>query len=55
MLQNLRAFFIIYVKTIKWIMHVQEEIEVSSIPQIPRLSSIKISEDLSLATKKKQQ
>ena len=53
--QNLRAFLILYVNTIKLIMCAQEKMEVSSISQRPRLSSIKISGDLSLATKIEQQ
>ena len=51
MVQNLRAYF---VPTIKWVMCVQENNEVYSTLQRPRLRSIKIS-DLSVATKKTQQ
>ena len=31
MVQNLRAYFILYVITIKWVIRVQEKIELSSI------------------------
>ena len=48
------TFFILYVKTMKWIICAQETIEVSSVSQRPKLSPIKIS-DLSLATKIEQQ
>ena len=36
--QNLRAYFILHVVTIKWIMYVQENIQLSSMSQRPRLS-----------------
>ena len=55
MIHFLRAYFIPYVITIKWIMCVQEKIELSSMSQRPRLSSTKISGDFSLTTKIKQQ
>ena len=48
-----RAYFISYVITIKWIMCVQEKIELSGMSLRPRLSSTKIS-DFSLATKIRQ-
>ena len=50
MVQNLRAYSILHVVTIIWIMCVQENIELSSMSQRPRLSSTMISGDLSLAT-----
>ena len=50
MVQNLRAYFILYVITIKCIKCMQENIEFSSMLQRPRLISIKILGDLSLAT-----
>ena len=53
--QNLKAFFILYVTTIKWIIYVQVKIGVFSNSQRPRLSPIKISGDLSLAKKIEQQ
>ena len=55
MVQNLRAYFILYVKTIKCIKCMQEKIEFSCMLQRPRLISTKILEDLSLATVIKQQ
>ena len=55
MVQNLRAHFILYIITIKCIKRMQERIEFSCMPQGPRLISIKILGDLSLATKTKQQ
>ena len=55
MVQNLRYNFILYVNKNKWIMCVQEKIELSSMSQRPRLSSTKIPVDLFLASKKKQQ
>ena len=55
MVHFLRAYFIPYVITIKWIMCVQERIELSSMSLRPRLSSSKISGDFSLTTKIKQQ
>ena len=51
----IRTYFIPYVSTIKWIMCVQEKIELSSMSLRPRLSSTKISGDFSLTTKIKQQ
>ena len=48
--QNLRAYSILHVVAIKWIMFVQENIEPPSMSQRPRLSSSIISEDFSLAT-----
>ena len=53
--QNLRAYIILHVTIIKWTTCVQEETEISSMSQWPRLSSTKISGSLSLATKMKQQ
>ena len=50
MVQNLRAYSIFRVATIKRIMRVQENIELSSMSQRPRLSSSVISGDFSLAT-----
>ena len=50
MVQNLRAYSILPVVTINWIMCMQENIELSSMSQRPRLSSSIISADLSLAT-----
>ena len=50
MVQNLGAYSILHVATIKWIMCVQENIELSSMSQRPRLSSSIISGDFSLAT-----
>ena len=50
MVQNLRAYSILHVATIKWIMCVQENIELSSMSQGPRLSSSIISGDFSLDT-----
>ena len=47
--------FIIYVIAIKWIMCVQEKIELSSMLQIPMWSSTKISGGFSLTTKIQQQ
>ena len=55
MVQNLRAYFMPYVITIKWMTCVQEKTELTSISQRPRLSSTKISGDLSLVAKIKQQ
>ena len=43
MVQNLRAYFMLYVITVKWMMCVQEEIELTGMSQIPSLSSSKIS------------
>ena len=53
--QNMRAYFIPYVITIKRIMRVQEKIELSYLSQVTRLSSTKISRNILLATKIKQQ
>ena len=53
MVQNLRAYFILCV--FKWILCVEEIINFSSMSQRPRRSSNKISGDLSLVTKIKQQ
>ena len=50
MVQNLRAFSILHVVAIKWIMCMQENIELSSMSQRPRLSSSAISGNSSLAT-----
>ena len=50
MVKNLRAYSILQVATIKYIMYVQENIELSSILQRPRWSSTIVSGDFSLAT-----
>jgi len=42
MIQNMRAYFMLYIITIKWIICVHGKIEFSSISQRPRLSSTKI-------------
>ena len=55
MVQNVRAYFTLNVIAIKWIMRVQEKIELSSMSRRLSLSSTKISGDLSSATKIKQQ
>ena len=55
MIQNLKSNFIVYVITIKWIRCVQGKIELSSMSQGQKSSSTKVSRDLSLATKIKQQ
>ena len=55
MVQNLRAYFILYVITIKCIKFVYQKVEVSCKLQRPRLISTKILGDLSLATMIKQQ
>ena len=55
MVQNLRAYFILYVIMIKFIKCMQERIEFSCMLQGPRLISAKILGCLSLATKTKQQ
>ena len=55
MVQYLRVHFILYSIKVKWIMCVQEKNEVYSMSQRPWLNSIKISGDLSLAAKEKQQ
>ena len=38
MVQNLRAYVILYVITIKWTMCVQEKIDLSGVSQRPKLS-----------------
>ena len=53
--QNLRAYFMLHVITIKWMMCVQEKIELSGTSKRPRLSSTKISGEPLLVAKKKQQ
>ena len=53
--QNLRAYFVLYAITIKWIMCVEKRINLSSMSQRPRLISSNISGDLCLTTKIKQQ
>ena len=55
MVQNMRAYFILYIITIKCIYCMQEKTEFSCMLQIPRLISKKVLGDLSLATKIKQQ
>ena len=55
MVQILRAYFILYVITIKCIKCMQEKIEFSCMLQKPRLISAKILGDLSLATMIEQQ
>ena len=56
MVQNMRAYFILYVITIIYINCMQEETEFPSNLQRPRLISTKILGDLSFAaTKIKQQ
>ena len=50
-MHRLRAYSMLYVITIKWIMCVQENIELSSMSLRPRLSSSKISGDFSLTYK----
>ena len=44
MLQNIRSYLVLYPITIKWAMFVREKIELVSISQRPRLSSIKFLE-----------
>ena len=51
--QYLRTYLILYAIQVKWIMCVQEKNEVFSMSQRPRLSSIKISGDLSFSCKEK--
>ena len=51
MVQNLRAYFILYVITIKCIKCMQEKIEFSCMLKRPRLISTTILGDLSMATK----
>ena len=55
MVQNLRAYFILYVITIKCIKYMQEKIEFSCMLQRPWLITTKISGDLPLVTMIKQQ
>ena len=55
MVKNLRAYSILHVATIKWIMCVQENIGLSSMSQRRRWSSCIISGDFSLPTKIMQQ
>ena len=55
MIQNIRAYFILYVITIKCINCMQEKTEFSCMLQIPRLISIKILGDHPLAIMIKQQ
>ena len=55
MVQNMRAYSIFYVITIKCISFMQEKTEFSCMSQRPRLISTKMLGDLSLATKVKQQ
>ena len=50
--KNLRACFMLYVITIKWMMCVQEKIELTGTSKRPRLSSTEISGDLSLLQRK---
>ena len=54
MVQNLRAYFMLYVITIKCINCMQERIEFSRMLQGPNLISTTILGDLSLATMIKQ-
>ena len=54
MVQNLRAYFIFYVITIKYIKCMQEKIEYFCIVERPRLISTKMLGHLSLATMIKQ-
>ena len=51
MVQNLRAYSTLYVVAIKWIVCVQEKIELSSMSHRVMCSSTDISRGLSLATK----
>ena len=55
MVQYLRSYFILYAIKVKWVMCVQEKNEVFSVSQRPRLSSIQVSGDFSLAAKKNLQ
>ena len=55
MIQNLRAYFILYVITINCMKCMQDRIEFSCMLQGPRLISTIILGCLSLATKTKQQ
>ena len=54
MVQSMRAYFILYVITIKCIKCMQEKIEFPCMLKRPRLTSTKILGDLSLATMIKQ-
>ena len=54
MVHCLRAYFLLFIITIEWIMCVLEKNEIYSISLRPRLSSTKISGDFSLTTKIKQ-
>ena len=51
MVQNMRAYSILYVITIQSIKCMQEKVEFSCVLQRPRLISTKSLGDLSLATK----
>ena len=53
--QSLRAYFILYVITMKFIKCVEEKIEFSCMLQRPRLISTEIVGHVSMATKIKQQ
>ena len=55
MVQNMRAYFILYVITIKFVNYMQEKTEFSCKLQRPTLISTKVLGDLTLATKIKQQ
>ena len=55
MVQNMRAYFMIYVITIKFINCMQEKTEFFCKLQRPTLISTRVLGDLSLATKIKQQ
>ena len=55
MVQNLRGYSILYVITIKWIMRVEEKIDISSMSQRLRLRPTKILGGISLSTNIKQQ
>ena len=55
MMPNLRAYFILYVITINWLICLKGKIELSSMSRSLRLSSTKILGDLSLVTKIVQQ
>ena len=52
--QDLRAYSMLHVMTTKWMMCVQEKIELTGMSQRLRLSSTKISGDLLLIAKIKQ-
>ena len=49
MVKNLRAYFILHVATIKWIMCVQENIELSSMSQRSKLTCSINSGDFTIA------